>query len=237
MKHEMGIAQPEYLVEDWPSKYEVFSWLEYAVTVPNPIFIVTTRKANGAPNANLHSWGLLIGERDNYSSLLALLNHTHTYANILQEGEWCVNFPSFEHYPSCFETVYCNAPDNDEITDSGLTVEPAKTVQAPRIAECLVNLECRLEWHRPLYEGSRWHLFAGRVSHVAMDEAAMVPDPEERLKALRLMYNVRCTLNPLNGEQYGPSSLGLLSEVVKIFTDEGQVKGWRIGRRREGSDG
>ena len=221
MKHEIGITQPEYLVEDWPSKYEVFSWLEYVVTVPNPIFLVTTRKANGAPNANLHSWGLLIGERDQYSSLLALLDHTHTYANILQEGEWCVNFPSFEHRSQCFETIFCNGPDNDEITEAGFTVEPARTVQAPRIAECPVNLECRLEWHRPLYEGTHWHLFAGRVLHTAMDDAVMVPDPVERMQAMGLMYNIRSTVNPLDGRQYGPNTLGLLSQVVKPST-EGQ---------------
>jgi flavin reductase (DIM6/NTAB) family NADH-FMN oxidoreductase RutF len=154
MKHEINIAQPEYLIEDWPGKYEIFSWLEYVVTVPNPMFIVTTRKANGAPNANLHSWGLLVGEKGNYSSLLALLDNTHTYGNILREREWCVGFPSFEFYHQCFETIHCNAPDNDEITAAGFTVEPAKTVQAPRIAECSATLECRLEWRQPLYENS-----------------------------------------------------------------------------------
>ena len=79
VKHEIDITQPHYLVEDWPGKYEIFSWLEYIVTVPNPIFLVTTRKANGASNANLHAWGLLVGERDHYSSLLALLNQTPSY--------------------------------------------------------------------------------------------------------------------------------------------------------------
>jgi flavin reductase (DIM6/NTAB) family NADH-FMN oxidoreductase RutF len=232
VKREIGVAQPEYLIEDWPGKYEVFSWLEYVVTVPNPIFLVTTRKANGAPNANLHSWGLLTGERGNYSSLLALLDHTHTYANILREEEWCVNFPSFEHYPQCFETIYCNGPENDEITEAGFTLEPAKTVQAPRIVECFVNLECRLEWHRPLYEGSQWHLLIGRVSHAAMDESAMAIDPAERMRAIGLMYNVRGTVNPLDGRQYGPNTLGLL-EVAKIFTDEGQPKGWRVKAREE----
>jgi flavin reductase (DIM6/NTAB) family NADH-FMN oxidoreductase RutF len=227
MKREIGIAQPEYLIEDWPGKYEVFSWLEYVVTVPNPIYIVTTRKANGAPNANLQSWGLLIGERDNYSSLLTLLDQSHTYANISREGEWCVNFPPFEHYPECFETIHCNAPDNDEITEAGFTVEPAETVQAPRIAECPVSLECRLEWRRPLYDSSPLHLFVGRVYHVAMDEAMMVPDPVERMRAMGLMYNVRSTVHPLTGEQYGPNSLGLLDRVVKIFTDEGQPKAGR----------
>ncbi len=217
MKHEISITQPDYLVEDWPGKYEVFSWLEYIVTVPNPIFFVTTRKANGAPNANLSSWGFLIGEKGNYSSLLALLNNSHTYENILREGEWCVCFPSFQHYRQCFETIRLNQTGNDEITESGFTVEPARTVRAPRIAECTLNLVCRLEWQRPLYEASRWHLFAGRVTHLAMDDSVMVPDPVERLRRLELMYNIRSTVHPLTGEQYGPNTLGLLSRVEDIF--------------------
>jgi flavin reductase (DIM6/NTAB) family NADH-FMN oxidoreductase RutF len=213
MKREINITQPEYLVEDWPGKYEIFSWLEYIVTIPNPIFIVTTRKANGAPNANLHSWGLLVGEKGNYSSLLALLDNTHTYANILREGEWCVCFPSSQYLRQCSETIWQNGSDNDEITDAGFSIEMPNTVQAARIAECSVNLECRLEWHHPLYENSRWHLFAGRVTHLAMDESVMVPDPVERMRLMGLMYNIRSTVNPLTGEQYGPNTLGLLSKV------------------------
>jgi flavin reductase (DIM6/NTAB) family NADH-FMN oxidoreductase RutF len=219
MKHEIGIEQPAYLVEDWPNKYKVFSWLEYVVTVPNPIFLVTTRKANGAANANLHSWGLLVGERGHYSSLLALLNGTHTYANIVREGEWCLNFPSVAQYEPCFETIQCNGPDNDELIDAGLTAEPARTVRAPRVAECAINLECKLAWHRPLYEESEWHLFVGRVLHAAMDEAAMAVDPDERVQALGLMYNVRGTVHPLSGAYYGPNTLGVLGQVMRIFPE------------------
>ena len=224
MKKEIGITQPEYLIEDWPGKYDIFSWLEYIVTGPNPIFVVTTRKANGVPNANLHSWGLLIGDKGNYSSLLALLDSTHTYANILREKEWCVCFPSFSHYRQCSETIWQNGSDNDEIADAGFTVELPKTVQAPRIAECSINLECRLEWHHPLYENSRWHLFAGRVSHLAMDESAMVPDPVERMQSMGLMYNGRSTINPLTGEQYGPNTIAVLSKLREVFDNNGQPK-------------
>jgi flavin reductase (DIM6/NTAB) family NADH-FMN oxidoreductase RutF len=220
MKREISITQPDFLEEDWPGKYEIFSWLEYIVTVPNPIFIVTTRKENGAPNANLHSWGLLIGENGNYSSLMALLDTTHTYTNILREGEWCICFPSFQHYHQCFETIRVNAPDNDEISEAGFTVEQPKTVQADRIAECSINLECHLEWHHPLYENSHWHLFSGRVHHLAMDESVMVPDPLERMQRLQLMYNVRSTVHPLTGEQYGPNTLGLLSRIEDIFNPQ-----------------
>lgn len=34
----------------------------------------------------------------------------------------------------------------------------------------------------------------------------------------------------LNGEFYGPNSIGLLSEVVKIFMDDGQPKEWKSGK-------
>ncbi|MBN2003619.1 MAG: flavin reductase [Anaerolineae bacterium] len=220
MKHEIGITQPHYLVEDWPGKYEAFSWLEYVVTIPNPIFVITTRKANGAANANMHSWGLLVGEGEHYSSLLALLDHTHTYTNILREGEWCLNLPSVKYLPQCSKTIFLNGPDNDEVADAGLTAEPAQTVQAPRIAEFAINLECKLAWHRPLFEGSRWHLFVGHVQHVAMDESAMAVEPEQRIANLELMYNVRGTVNPLNGDYYGPNTLGLLNQVLRITPDE-----------------
>ena len=223
MKHEIEITTPGNLPEVWPGSYDLFSWLAYVVTIPNVMSIITTRKANGAPNACLHSWGLLVGDRDNYTSLLAMHDYFHTYANILREGEWCLNFPSFEHYVQSFETIHVNHPDNDEITDAGFIPEASKNILAPRIAECPINLECKLEWHRPLYEGNSWVLIAGKVVHVAMDENVIATDPAERMKALNLMYNIRGTINPTNMEMYGPNSLGLLSEVVKAF-DAGAKK-------------
>lgn len=75
MKHKMEINKPDCLVEDWPGKFSAFSWLEYVVTIPNSIFIIITLKPNGKPNANLHSWGLLLGEGDEFWSLLAVMKH------------------------------------------------------------------------------------------------------------------------------------------------------------------
>ena len=224
MKHEIEITTPENLPDIWPGSYDLFSWLAYVVTIPNAISLITTRKANGAPNACLHSWGLLVGDRDNYSSLLAMHDYFHTYANIQREGEWCLNYPSLEYYPQSFETIHVNHDNNDEITDAGLTVEASQKVKAPRIAECAINLECRLEWHRPLYEGSSWVLVAGKVLHVAMAEEVIVTDPAERMKAMELMYNIRGALNPINLEMYGPNSLGVLSKVVKAFDQGAQEK-------------
>ena len=87
MKHEIKVGTPVNLEEIWPGSYDLFSWLEYVVNIPNPMFVITTRKANGEPNACLHSWGFLVGDRDNYTSILAVLDYYHTYENILRESE------------------------------------------------------------------------------------------------------------------------------------------------------
>ena len=38
------------------SKNFGFSWKEFVVTVPSPLFLVTTYKSNGKPNACMQSW-------------------------------------------------------------------------------------------------------------------------------------------------------------------------------------
>ncbi len=219
MKHEIGITQPETLIEDWPNKFQVFSWLEYIVTVPNPIFLVTTYKENGKPNANLHSWGFPVGDRDHYSFLLAIMEGTHTFQNILRTGEFCVNYPSFQQYPACSETIFKNGLENDEITEAGFTLETARLVGAPRIAECFFNLECKLEWDRPIAAGSIWQVIVATVVHVAVDEAVMVPEPEERARRMGLMYNMRSNVHALTGEYYGPNTLAFIDRIVKIVPE------------------
>jgi flavin reductase (DIM6/NTAB) family NADH-FMN oxidoreductase RutF len=102
-----------------------------------------------------------------------------------------------------------NGLDNDEITDAGFTIEPSVVIESPRIAECLVNMECVLEWQRPLFEGSRQRLVVGRVVHLAMDERACVVDTAQRLGVLDTMFNVRSTLDPLTGK-ISPSGLGVV---------------------------
>jgi hypothetical protein len=51
----------------------------------------------------------------------------------------------------------------------------------------------------------------------SLEEAVMGTDPQERMRAMRLMFNIRELINPVSGEANGYNSLGLLSEVVKAF--------------------
>jgi flavin reductase (DIM6/NTAB) family NADH-FMN oxidoreductase RutF len=205
MKYLFGPDKPEYVVDAWPGQSEIFSWLDYLITVPRPISIITTCKENGAPNACPDAWGTLIGGGNQYSSLIAVYLHYHTYANLLREKEWCINFPDATLEAKWDETIRSNGLESDEITEAGFTVEPSQTIKAPRIADCPVNLECRLEWERPLYEGSNLHLFCGRVTALAMEESLANCGTEERLRALNLLFHVQGQLNPLSGERLNPS--------------------------------
>lgn len=211
MKHEFSQDRPAGMKEDRLGELNVFRWLDLSVTAPNLITLITTRKANGAANACLNAWGMLVGSQSHYSSMFVASPRNHTSQNVLREKEWCVCIPSRNLRKQCFQTIRCNGPDNDEVTDAGLTVEPAVAITAPRIAECPIVLECRLSWHRSLSEGEDYNcLFVGRVVHVAMDESVMASDPGARLAAAQMMYNVQSPLNPLSLER-GPDAVAGLS--------------------------
>lgn len=209
MKHEIDIQHPADLVEAWPGHYRIFSWLEYAATVPGLLHMVTTRREDGKPNANLNAWAMFAGDRDKYTAVIGILNSSHTYENILRGQEFCIGFPGYSQREPCFKSIAINGDDCDEITESGFTVEPGKAVAAPRILEMPLTLECRLDWHRPLAEGSLWHLFAGRVVHLAVSAEIAVPDAAQRLTAMDLMWNVHNPMHPLTHE-HAPSAFGRL---------------------------
>lgn len=203
MKHEIVVEKPDGLQESWLGQYSIFSWLDYVITFPNIITLVTTNKENGKPNAALNAWGMLLGSEGNYSSLIAVGPKSHTFENIKREKEWCVCIPSAKFKDKSYDTIKYNGMENDEVTDAGLTVEAAKNVKAPRIVECSICLECQLSWDRPLAEGDFNHIFAGRVVHVSVDDSVMDVDPAERIKKMNWMYNIRSTVHPLtleNGE-------------------------------------
>lgn len=214
MKHYFTHEKPDCLIEDWPGKYEGFSWLEFGITVPNPIYMVTTLKEGNIPNGNLQSWGLLLGEGKHNHFLMALLKHHHTYANIMRTGEWCVNYISKEYIRQANATIKNNGDDTDELAASGLTAMPSKIVQAPSVAESTVALECTLKWERPLVEDSHWRLICGEIVQMAIDDAVLAVEPEKRMAAMGLMYNIRGTVNPLNGDYHGPNTYGLIGDII-----------------------
>ena len=222
MKHYFSREKPDYLVEDWSGKYDTFSWLEFGITVPNPIYIVTSLKEGNIPNANIQSWGLLLGEGKYNHFIMALLKHHHTYSNILRTKEWCVNYVPKEYIKQSFDTIINNELDTDEIVSSGFTIGKSKAINTPFIEESKVSLECEFKWEKSIVDDSNWSLVCGKIVNIAIDETVLTAEPEKRIESMNLMYNIRGMVNPKNGDYYGPNTIGTINEVIKYFDDEGK---------------
>jgi len=147
-----------------------FSWIDFVTSIPSPLFVVSTYKSNGKPNACLQSWVTFTGvDKNNFVAVMASVNKNgHMYKSIKETGEMVLNFPSAEIYPKCLKTIKNNDFDVDEITKSGLTVEKAKLVNAPKIKECFLNFECKYLWERELMKGQN-AVMCVKVVNLSMD--------------------------------------------------------------------
>lgn len=215
MKIEIDEKRPQAFQEDWPGQYEVFSHLEMVCGVPSVVFLITTVKENGKPNACLHAWSTFAGDGSGFFAVLAgVLKHGHTYRNILRDKEFCVNFLSPAYYENCLKTIEHNGEDDDELLAGGFTAEPSITVKAPRVKEAFLTYECTLEKQADLTGGGISSVMIGRVRHAAVNKGfnsvdAMCGDGS-------FTFNVHCPKDPATGKgtESGVAQLKLIKKMA-----------------------
>ena len=182
-----------------------FSWMDFVTAIPSPLFVVTSYKSNGKPNACLQSWASFHGDCYGFYAILSNVNKAgHLYQTIQETGEAVLNFPSIDVYDKCIKTISNNGFDIDEITASGLTVEQATAVNAPRIKECFLNLECRYLWEREITEGSAHVLMCLEVVNICAEENHLDEEIQGRYGENGYLYNVHYPVNPerFNGKSH-----------------------------------
>ncbi len=136
MKLQVGTERPGHFQPGYPEQWDIVSHLECAAGIPQALFAITTRKENGRPNVCFHSWSCFHGDKTAFFAVLGgLFQHTHTYANILREGVFCLNFLPLSAYEGLRKTILNNQEDLDEIQAGGFTLEPAATMDVPCIRE------------------------------------------------------------------------------------------------------
>lgn len=171
MKIEIDNKKPDSFMEKWPGQYDLFSHFEFIGGIPSVMFLITTIKENGKPNACFHAWSTFAGDGDGYFAILGGLGMgSHTYRNILREKEFCINFISSKHYDAALRTIKQNSDDSDEIAAGGFAAEPAATMRCPRIREAFLCLECRLHSLQDLSGKGYVALVTGRVAHEAVED-------------------------------------------------------------------
>lgn len=172
MKIEIGRDLPDYFKPLYPEEFDLFSHFEMTAGIPTPLFAVTTWKENGKPNVCFHAWSCFHGDRTAFFAVMGnLYQHTHTYANIRREKCFCINFLPISYYDRLVDTIKQNDVEDDEFQIGGFTLENAKTVHAPAIAEAFLNLECTLEQVQDLSGAGITSMIVGRVQHASVDEA------------------------------------------------------------------
>jgi len=111
---------------------------------PTPAGLITSVDAAGRPNI------LTLGEVFNISISrpvilgIAIRKERYSHQLISETREYVVNLPTQE---IAQQVWYCGSVSGrtvDKFAGSGLTPVPAQRVRPPLIAECPVNLECKL---------------------------------------------------------------------------------------------
>ncbi len=119
-----------------------FNWMEFVISVPSPLYIMTSYKSNGQPNACMQSWTTFTGGKNGYFAIVsAVSKYGHLYRTLHETGEAVINFMSADLYDKCMSTCKNNGFEIDEIKTAGLTSVKAEKVNAPLIDECFMNIE------------------------------------------------------------------------------------------------
>ena len=191
-----------------------FNWMEFVISVPSPLYIMTSYKSNGQPNACMQSWTAFTGGKSGYFAIVsAVSKYGHLYQTIHETGEAVINFMSADLYDKCMSTCKNNNFEIDEIKAAGLTSVKAEMVNAPLIDECFMNLECRFKWEKEIVEGDDYVLVCLEIVRVHIDERHMDENDLGRTGETGILYNIH---HPINPENFNGTAHDYVGTVKKI---------------------
>jgi len=114
----------------------------YQTIEPGPVVLLTTA-AKGRANVMTMSWHMMV---DFEPPLIACIvsDANYSFAALRKTGECVIAIPAAKLAPKVVEIGNTSGRDVDKFAAFGLTPLPAKRVDAPLIAECFINLECKV---------------------------------------------------------------------------------------------
>lgn len=112
------------------------------ILFPMPAFLIGAN-VDGRANFMTAAWSGIANSNPPMVTV-ALQHHRHTYKGIRENRAFSINVPSEDQVR---ETDYCgivSGTKKDKAADCGFTVFHGRLESAPLIAECPVNLECKV---------------------------------------------------------------------------------------------
>jgi flavin reductase (DIM6/NTAB) family NADH-FMN oxidoreductase RutF len=109
----------------------------------------------------------------------------HTARNILENHEFVINIVGEHILEQALETAKDYPKGVNELDRAQLTAMPSQTVTPPRIAECLIHLECTEEFHKT-YDDEI--IFFGQVAAAFFDEDILRAPCEKRYRMIQPVF-------------------------------------------------
>lgn len=163
----------DFAVEDL-SERECARLVKSAVT-PRPIAWISTRSADGADNLAPFSSYNYVGSHRPVLVFNSPLDgdgpRKHTARNALDTGEFAVNVVTADLLERMDATSAAVPPGESEFEVVGVERAPCTTIEAPRVAEAPVTMECTL--YDALEVRGR-QMVLGDVEHVHVDDSVLV---------------------------------------------------------------
>ncbi len=158
-------------------------WKPGAMLSPLPVVMLTCQPDGGPPNIITVAWTGMVCTHPPMLSA-SLMPSRYSYPIIRQTGEFVVNIPSADEARATDQCGVLSGRDADKFLKTGLTPAPSKEVRPPIIAECPINIECRVRQHIDL--GSHT-LFLAEIVAVQVSSRLITANGRLALEKARLI--------------------------------------------------
>ncbi|HTP75003.1 MAG TPA: flavin reductase family protein [Burkholderiaceae bacterium] len=136
----------------------------YGLLEPGPVVLMTTAR-RGRPNVMPMSWHTMM-EFEPPLVGCVISDRNFSFATLRSTRQCVIAIPGVELADQVVRCGNTSGRDTDKFATVGLTALPASRVQAPLIAECFANLECRVHDTRAV---NRYGLFVLEVVQAWID--------------------------------------------------------------------
>ncbi len=137
---------------------------------PMPTLLVAVKTGEGSANIVTIAWAGIVGGNPPLIALDIAASHYST-PFIEREGGFTVNIPrSSQAVQADYCGIVSGRKDPDKPRTCGWTLAPATRISSPLIAECPLNLECRL---LKKVEAGKGSFMVAEILETHVDEAAL----------------------------------------------------------------
>jgi flavin reductase (DIM6/NTAB) family NADH-FMN oxidoreductase RutF len=142
----------------------------YGLLEPGPVLLLTTAHM-GRPNVMTMSWHTMM-EFEPPLVGCVVSGRDYSFAALAATRQCVLNIPTVQLRDAVVGCGNASGRRMDKFARFGLTPVPAATVDAPLIAECYANLECRVVDTRLV---NRYNFFVLEVQQAWLDRACKDP--------------------------------------------------------------